>query len=98
MHSAAEPPPSTNEAVGLLDLGATDQVDWIFELLFGRGPIERDQAIRAAAESLRDLGLCSHTSLAASDPLYRAIDRAIELGVRRRRFDEPRAGAIRAVR
>src|SRR5690242_14402169 len=82
----------------LLAMDITEQVQWTFEVLFGLGPIDKESAVRAAADAFRDLGLCDFEALSRTDALYVTIDHAIETGVRRGRFDRPRRGHVRAIR
>ncbi|HYU31720.1 MAG TPA: hypothetical protein VEW48_06120 [Thermoanaerobaculia bacterium] len=69
----------------------------VWETLFGQGALEKDVAIRTAAEGLRDQGFAQFKRLRQGGPLYGAIAAAIERGVREGCFDRPRRGFVRAV-
>jgi hypothetical protein len=74
-----------------------EQIDAVWETLLGRGPLEKEETIRTAAQSLRDQGLASFQRLRQGGPLWEAIAGAIERGVRDGSFDRPRRGYVRAL-
>jgi hypothetical protein len=74
------------------------QVSWVYELLFGLGPLEKEAAIRAAADSLKFLGLADFKELKRGDALYGAIERSLDAGIKLGRFDRPKRGQVRAIR
>jgi hypothetical protein len=79
-----------------LSLSRDEQIDAVWTALLGRGPLEKEEAIRAAAQSLRDQGLASFQRLRQGGPLWEAIAGAVDRGVREGSFDRPRRGYVRA--
>ena len=79
------------------DLPVEEQIDAVWESLFGRGALEKDNAVRAAAEALRDRGLARFQRLHQGGALYQAVNSAIGQGLRAGDFDRPKRGHIRAV-
>ncbi len=80
-----------------LDFPRDEQMEVVWEILFGRGALEKHEAIRTAAEGLRDQGFAQFKRLRQGGPLYGAIAAAIEKGVREGWLDRPRRGSVRAV-
>jgi type I restriction enzyme S subunit len=80
-----------------LSRSQTEQIDAVWDALLGLGPLEKDEAVRAAAQSLRDQGLASFQRLRQGGPLWEAIATAIGRGVREGSFDRPRRGFVRAI-
>ncbi|PRP93151.1 hypothetical protein ENSA5_44900 [Enhygromyxa salina] len=66
------------------------------QLLF-HGALTKSEAIRAAAEGLRDAGRLSYQRLRTHGRVYTAVLDAIEMGVRTGYFDRPRRGEVRAL-
>jgi hypothetical protein len=80
-----------------LSFSRDEQIDAVWSALLGRGPLEKEEAIRSAAQSLRDQGLASFQRLRKGGPLWEAIASAIDRGVRDGSFDRPRRGYVRAL-
>lgn len=93
----AEPEPEPLE-LDFLDFPREEQMEVVWDTLFGSGALEKDEAIRTAAEGLRDQGFARFKRLRQDGPLYREITAAIEKGVREGWLDRPRRGSVRAVR
>ncbi|MRG96803.1 hypothetical protein GF068_33500 [Polyangium spumosum] len=74
------------------------QVDWVFEILFGRGALDRDDAVGQALDALVLLGLVDEEDEAKKAKARVAVERAIDNGMRDGRFDRPKRGQIRAIR
>lgn len=68
----------------------------VWGCLLGQGPLEKDEAVRHAANALREEGLADYGRLSSKGPLYQAVLEAIEGGVREELFDRPRRGYVRA--
>jgi hypothetical protein len=83
--------------LNFLALPRDEQVEIVWESLFGRGSREKDEAIRSAAEELRTQGLAVFKRLRQDGQLYGAIAAAVERGVREESLDRPRRGFVRAV-
>ncbi len=73
-----------------------EQIDAVWNALLGRGSLEKEEAIRTAAHSLRDQGFASFQRLRQGGPLWEAIAGAVDRGVREGSFDRPRRGYVRA--
>jgi hypothetical protein len=83
---------------GILPKDRDAQLEWVFEILFGLGPLAKDDAIRTAAEALKNLGLAEYEDLERGNVAYAAIERAIDAGLKQGRFDRPKRGDVRAIR
>ncbi len=70
----------------------------VFAALWPRGPLEKDLAVRAVAEHLRDAGAVSYQRLRADGPLYATVREAIESSVKAGVLDRPRRGYVRATK
>jgi hypothetical protein len=92
----AEPEPEPAE-FDFLTLPRAEQVEVVWGSLFGRGAVEKDEAIREVAEELRAMGFARFKRLRQDGPLYGAIAATVDRGVREGSFDRPRRGFIRAV-
>lgn len=79
------------------DLPREEQVEAVWDILFGRGFLERDEAIRTVAEALRERGLARFQRLRRGGALYQAIEAALARGLRAGDFDRPQRGKVRAV-
>jgi hypothetical protein len=90
-------PEDRRDATQFLDDYEDTQVDRVWEILLGRGSIERDEAVRLVARELRDEGEASFKRLDSWGPLYQGIDAAIDRGFDDKDFDRPRKGQVRAV-
>ena len=90
-------PATEPQGLDFLGFSRDEQIEVVWETLLGQGALEKDEAIRAAAEGLRDQGFAQFKRLRQDGPLYGAIAAAIERGVREGCFDRPRRGSVRAV-
>ncbi len=107
--NSARPERSTQAAEGKLsslsdagtaafsDVDADIRVNIIHDTLLGEGPLPLLDALRTVAETLRSDGLVTFKRFRRDGKLARAIDDAIRRGVRRKLFDRPRRGYVRAV-
>jgi hypothetical protein len=68
-----------------------------WEFLFGRGLFEKEAAVGAVAEALRDQGLAHFQRLRKDGPLFNEIASALERGVRQGFFDRSKRGHVRAI-
>jgi hypothetical protein len=82
----------------IVKLSLQEQVAWVFEVLFGEGPLTKEDAVRRVIDALVALGLASEDSTRRGSPVREVIDRAIEAGVEAKRFDHPKRGQVRAIR
>lgn len=80
-----------------LEHPADRQVAQVHALLLGEGPLPREDAVRRAAELLRDAGLASFQRLRKDGTLATCIDAAIAVGLRQGSFDRPSPGHVRAL-
>lgn len=80
-----------------LDLSAEAQTTNIHHILLGEGPLEREDAVRRAAELFRDAGQASFQRLRRDGPLATCIDAALAVGLRQGHFDRPSPGTVRAI-
>lgn len=80
-----------------LDLPAEAQTTQVHNILLGEGPLEREDAVRCAAELLRDAGQASFQRLRRDGTLATCIDAALAVGLRQAHFDRPRPGTVRAL-
>jgi type I restriction enzyme S subunit len=92
--SIAEPEP---QEADFLELSRDQQVEIVWETLFGQGMLEKETAIRTVAEELRSLGLAQFKRLRQDGALYNAVAAAIDRGAREGSYDRRRRGSIRAV-
>lgn len=83
---------------GFVHASRDAQVDWVFEILFGKGALDRDEAVGQALDALVLLGLADEEDEAKKAKARVAVERAIDNGLRAGRFDRPKRGQIRAVR
>lgn len=79
-------------------LAAADLVDHLARALWRRGPLDKDDAIRAVADHLRAAGRVDFQRLRADGPLYTQLAAALDLAVKAGHLDRPRRGAVRACR
>jgi hypothetical protein len=80
-----------------LALSQDEQIDILWELLLGQGALKKEDAVRRAAESLRQSRLGSFEKLRSDSPLIVAIEAALQEGLREGAFDRIRRGTVRAV-
>jgi hypothetical protein len=94
--ATSDPVPTLGEA-NFLDLPREEQIDHVWESLLGQGPLDKDAAIRTAAQILRDRGLVQFQRLREGGPLHAAIAAAVDRGIREGSFDRPKRGLVRAL-
>jgi hypothetical protein len=76
-----------------------EHTDWAFEILFGLGALEREDAVSRVEEAFVLLGLTPDEELDVGGPATRSlIEKAIDAGIKQGRFDKPKRGQVRAVR
>jgi hypothetical protein len=76
-----------------------EQTVWAFEILFGLGTLDKDDAVSRVEEAFVSLGLTPAQETDTGGPATRqAIEKAIDAGAKLGRFDKPKRGQIRAVR
>ncbi len=91
-------PDEVPSELGLLEIESLEErAGLVAEHLLFLGPLSKSEAIRAAAESLRDVGGLSYQRLRTDGRIYTALLAAIEMGVRTGHLDRPRRGQVRAV-
>jgi hypothetical protein len=96
-----EAPTATDQdsgATSFWDLESLDErSQMIVEHLLFQGPLQVPDAIRLAAERMREHGQLDYQRLRINGEIYSAISKVIEFGVRTGDFDRPRRGEVRAV-
>lgn len=99
-------PPSTQQTlpwtpesinIKILELAPSVQIDLMHNALLGEGSLEREEAIRTAAERLRDAGHAEFIRLRRDGPLFAALDAALTAGLKAQLFDRPHRGQVRAI-
>lgn len=96
--------PSTPEATAassespITRFGSAEQVAWAFEVLFGEGPLGKEEAIRRLIEAFVLLGLASEDSTKRGSAVRGVVEQILETGVDQGRFDKPKRGQYRAIR
>jgi hypothetical protein len=70
----------------------------LFAALWGKGPLDKDTAVRTVAAALRDQGFCDYKRLRKDGALYAEILTAIDRAVKAGHLDRPRRNHVRAVR
>jgi len=96
--------PTTPAATGaasdspITRLGLVEQVAWAFEVLFGEGPLGKEDAIRRLIEAFVLLGLAGEDSTKRGSAVRGVIEQILETGVEQGRFDKPKRGQYRAIR
>jgi len=101
-HLLAVPPPQqclrlAAPIADFVDLPADAQAAQVHSILLGEGPLGREDAIRRAAELLRDARQASFQRLRRDGTLAACIDASLAVGLRQGHFDRPRPGTVRAV-
>jgi type I restriction enzyme S subunit len=93
------PLPLTGQDAGpdFLSRSRAEQIDAVWNALLGRGPLEKEEAVRTAAQFLRDQGIASFRRLRQGGSLWEAVASAIDRGAREGSFDRPRRGHVRAL-
>jgi hypothetical protein len=90
-------PEEAQEDLDFLSGSRDAQIDAVWEALRGHGQLHKEEAIRTAAQALRDRELTSFQRLRQGGPLWETIAAAIDRGVREGSFDRPRRGCVRAI-
>jgi len=93
---AAEPSGEPGEA-GIAHQSREAQAEWVFEILFGQGALDKDEATSRVLEALVLLGLATEEE-AATAKMRTLVERAINAGVKSGNFDKPKPGQVRAIR
>lgn len=95
----ADPASSSEEEDGdITQRSRAEQITWVYEILFGQGALEKDEAIRRVAAALAELGLADPETATAPGPVRTAIERALDTGIKQGLFDRPKRGHVRAIR
>lgn len=79
-------------------LSLSEQVAWAFEVLFGQGPLTKEEAVRQVVEALVALGLAAEGSQKRGSAVRQLVEQIFEAGVEQGRFDKPKRGSYRAIR
>lgn len=79
-------------------LGLSEQVAWAFEILFGEGPLAKEDAVRRLVDAFVLLGLANEDASKRGSAVRQIIDQILEAGVEQGRFDKPKRGQVRAIR
>ncbi|MFO7561811.1 MAG: restriction endonuclease subunit S [Enhygromyxa sp.] len=90
------PDPPRRPAQLSLDVDALDLEAELFAALWLLGPLDKDAAVRAVAEHLRERELVSFQRLRKDGSLYAELLAAIEAAVKAGRLDRPKRGQVRA--
>lgn len=97
--STVEPLPSeTASDSPITRLGLSEQVAWAFEVLFGEGPLTKEEAVRQVVDAFVLLGLADDDALKRGSAVRQSIEQIFEAGVEQGRFDKPKRGWVRAIR
>lgn len=92
---AAQPAPRTGG--DFLEMSRDEQASAIADALLGHGSLQKGEAIRIAADGLRERKLADFKRLRSGGTLYTAFDKAIEAGVKLGLLDRPGRGQVRAI-
>lgn len=74
------------------------QARMVAHALFGHGPLAKDEAVKRAAEHLRDQGLAHFQRLRSAGELHAAITTAIDTALKLDLLDRPARGQVRATK
>jgi hypothetical protein len=74
-----------------------EQADWAYQILFGQGALDKDEASSRVVEALVALGLAAEEDAGEGSKVRAAVDRAIEAAFKQGRFDKPKRGQVRAI-
>jgi len=83
---------------GIVHVSREAQLEWVFEILFGQGALDKDDAVSRVLEAFVALGLADEEDAAKQAEARSVIERAIDLGLKSGRFDKPKRGQVRAIR
>lgn len=97
-----QPRGSKREAIGtsvsFLEMAPDAQADLIWQSLIGAGELDSEEAVRIAAEDLRDEGFLDFERLRSDGRVVAAINGAISYSTRRSMlFDRPHRNTVRAI-
>lgn len=81
-----------------LRMSKDGQARTIADALFGHGPVTKDEAVKLAAEHLRDQGLATFQRLRSGGELHAAITSAIHTALKLGLLDRPARGQVRATK
>lgn len=85
-------------ARSFLDLAKDEQAHALASVLFGYGALAKGEAVRLAAEGLRETGLSDHQRLRTGGKLHAAIEKALERAIQLSLLDRPAQGKVRAIK
>lgn len=91
-------PAETSSESPIARLSLSEQVSWAFEILFGEGPLAKEDAVRRIVDAFVLLGLASDDAKKRGSAVRQIIDQILEAGVEQGRFDKPKRGQVRAIR
>jgi hypothetical protein len=89
---------SQAETSPIAHLSLSEQVAWAFEILFGEGPLGKEEAVRRLVDAFVLLGLANDDAGKRGSPVRQVIDQILDAGVEQGRFDKPKRGQVRAIR
>jgi hypothetical protein len=95
--TAASSPAKSSES-SIAQLSLSEQVAWAFEILFGEGPLAKEDAVRRLVDAFVLLGLAGEDAGKRGSAVRQIIDQILEAGVEQGRFDKPKKGQVRAIR
>ena len=96
--SAASSPAETTGESPIAHLSLSEQVAWAFEILFGEGPLGKEDAVRRLIDAFVLLGLAGEDAVKRGSAVRQIIDQILDAGVEQGRFDKPKRGQVRAIR
>ena len=79
-------------------LSLPEQVAWAFEVLFGDGPLSKEDAVRRLVDAFVLLGLADEDAVKRGSAERQLVEQILEAGVLQGRFDKPKRGQFRAIR
>jgi hypothetical protein len=91
-------PPETVSKSPIARLSLPEQVSWAFEVLFGEGPLVKEDAVRRVVNALVLLGLAVDGATKRGSAERQLVEQILEAGVAQGRFDKPKRGHWRAIR
>lgn len=90
--------PATADNSPIARLSSSDQITWAFEVLFGEGPLAKEQAVRRVVDAFVLLGLANEESSKRGSSVRHLVEQILEAGVESGRFDKPKRNQYRAIR
>ncbi|HMY15745.1 MAG TPA: hypothetical protein PKA58_05420 [Polyangium sp.] len=79
-------------------MSSSEQISYAFEVLFGEGPLAKEQAVRRVVDAFVLLGLAGEESGKRGSPVRQLVEQILEAGVAAGRFDKPKRNQYRAIR